>query len=317
MNKYEMSTKDYEGYGVYERDYLGMGAFGQLPNLSTLQDFEDIGGLAHVPVQAKPGAKAALELMVPQSSDDDTFTASFILGQTGGAWVADLVTKGAVVMVERASIAGGAGVLTIYATDRGDEVVGLASTPNPPFVIVDGHPAVLAAALAQRNLPGVPVPVPGLPVPVPGLPPIPGVPALIPGAPCPAGMVGTAWPDCKPLPGDIPDPGPEPEDAKVGLPTWVVPLAIAGGAIALVAGIAAYQSEGRMRRNPRRRFKTWPKGKAPSWRGNRSVENWKYYTGGGSMRQFIADKMELGYDLTSARGELEEQLKFYKDSDVR
>jgi hypothetical protein len=260
MNKYEMSTRDYEGYGVYEQDHLAMGSFGQLPNLSTLQEFEDIGGLAHVPVAAKPSAKAALELMVPQSTDDDTFIASFILGQTGGAWVTDLVAKGNVVMVERASIAGGAGVLTIYATDRGDEVVGLASTPNPPFVIVDGHPAVLAAALAQRNLPGVPVPVPGLPVPVPGLPqipglpPIPGVPALIPGAPCPAGMVGTVWPDCKPLPGDIPEPEPEPEEAKVGLPTWVAPLAIAGGAIALVAGIAAYQSKGRMRRN---RYRAW------------------------------------------------------------
>jgi hypothetical protein len=97
-----------------------------------------------------------------------------------------------------------------------------------------------------------------------------------------------------------------------------VKAAIGIGGVAVVGLIIYALVGGKKKATPNRRsFKTWPRGKKPSWRSRRSVENWKYHTGNSSMRSFIGRKLRQGHSLTEARGELKEQLKFYEDSDVR
>jgi hypothetical protein len=171
----------------------------------------------------------------------------------------------------------------------------------------------------QARMQPAPAPAPAPPPPAGrpnGQPPSNGGPVATPGngngAPVPSNGNGN---------GVAPAPGAGPIDkAKAwwNEQSTGVKAAIGIGGVAIVGLIIYALVGGKKKATPnRRRFKTWPKGKAPSWRSRKSVENWKYHTGNASMRQYIADKMDMGYTLTNARGELEEELKFYEDSDVR
>jgi hypothetical protein len=284
---YMLSDRDFNGYGVYERDRLRSGAFGQLPDLSSLQQFEDVRGLAHVPTAAKLAAKAALEMMVLSRDPAPELggvsgQASFILGQLGTPWVTQLVGQGMVVMIERASIA--SGTPKVLASALPPSVVMFAGTPNPRYVIVDAHPVALAAAEAFKAGTAPPATPPGQ---------LPQPPVILQQGGCPTGMVEIlgqcfARPPCPsgtqevfgvcmpmlgqqappippigpvPPPPIAPPPGPPPptapppvEPTTAKLPSWALPAAIGVGAVAIGAVIFARRRRGPMRPN---RYRAW------------------------------------------------------------
>jgi len=277
-----LSQRDFNGYGVYEDDRLGRGVFGQLPDLSTLQQFEDVRGLAHVPFAAKMAAKAALEMMVLTREPAPELggvsgQASFILGSLGTPWVTQLVGQGMVVMIERASIA--SGTPKVLASALPPSVVMFAGTPNPRYVIVDAHPIALAAAEAFKAGAPPPVVLPGQ---------LPQPPIVLQQGACPQGMVeilgqcfarppcpsGTqeVFGVCMPMLGQqappiVPPIGPpappisppaekapptEPTAAK--MPAWALPAAIGVGALAIGAVLLAKRKRSPMRAN---RYRPW------------------------------------------------------------
>lgn len=257
MARYAMSDADYEGYGVYEHYSPVLSGMGQVPDLSALSTPECINGLGHVPAAQKAVAKQALELMVffPSGNEGVQYggisgEASLVMGDTGGSWVSDLVAQGYVVMAERTLAPTGS--VSIMATALPASVVLFAGCPDPKYLIVDAHPAALAAAQLYKASGA------------PAVPPEPGeAPAPDPSAACPAGMVGvppycisaqSPWPQPPapaPLPG-APEPVPplvvppaveptpaEPaaEPQKAALPSWAVPVAIGGGLLVITAAV--------------------------------------------------------------------------------
>lgn len=268
-----LTDKDYQGYGVYEHDH-GMGAFGQLPDVASLQQVQIINGLAHVPTNLKPAAKAALEQMTFKQDPGThvggvTGTATYVFGQSGGPWVTNLVNQGLVVMVDRGSAA--TGTVKIVAS-REPNTIALMAGPTSTYVIVAANPATLAAAEAYKSG-GAPAPrvgpaptgpVPILPATIPGLPkpgdPCPppltgtfpnciyaGFPTPPGTAPTPIPMPGQPAPQSSPQPPDIPPPGVT--DKASALQKWGVPIAIGVGVLGIGALLLS-RRKGRMRANP-------------------------------------------------------------------
>jgi hypothetical protein len=90
--------------------------------------------------------------------------ASYVAGSGGDPWVADFVSMGLVVLAESQPTKPTSSV-HIIATAVPTSVRELAGCPYPRYLIVDGHPAALAAAEAT------PEPVPnGEPEPEPASP---------------------------------------------------------------------------------------------------------------------------------------------------
>lgn len=249
MTHHRLSERDYEGYGVYEYD--GIQGFGQLPDLGSLQQYEVIRGLAHVPASAKPYAKQLLEQMVFTKTNlpelgGVTGTAGYVFGTPGSPWVSNLVASGYVVMVERSSVP--TGTLRIVASSVPATIVLFAGQANPAYVIVDGDPGALGAAEAYAGHGGPSGPPPALPPePPPSTPGIPPQGALHP-APCdPHESEVGGW--CYKIPGGVepppgappPEPGPvPPPPSKLG--SWVLPVAIGAVGLGLVAVVVARRS---------------------------------------------------------------------------
>lgn len=253
MAHYVMTRSDFEGYGVYAYDGVGIG---QVPDLGSLSQYERVNGLAHVPKAYEPMAKQLLDQMVFTKTDlpelgGVTGEASFILGSTGGGWVDGLVHDGYVVMIERATVP--TGHIRVVASSVPATVVLLAGQTDPHFVIVDADGQALAAAEAYAR---GQAPIPGGGTPVP-----PGVPEPPPGArhaaPCtPEEAERAGW--CYPIPGGVePEPTPGPQPGPTKMAGWVLPAAIGASAIALVAVFAAKSkpalTPNRRRRHHRRR----------------------------------------------------------------
>lgn len=188
-NQYTPDHRDYEGFGLFEYSSNSPSrvtrSLGQLPAVEQLLQPTYINGLARVPSGQVAMVKVALNTMTFQATPEIHLggvkgTATLILGGGMNPWVDELVGKGMVVMVQRASIP--SGVLQVLGSVEPASVAMLAGEPLGAYVIIDGPPALIGQAEQLKGM-------------VP-LPPEPQPPPTTPGEPPPTTPAGTT--DCQP-----------------------------------------------------------------------------------------------------------------------
>jgi hypothetical protein len=225
--------EDDEGHGVYERvdgqtamrDVMLAGIYepvGQVPELSSLLapllDTEEKSGLVAVKDTVRPAAVAALETMKfvqvsAQGVDPIEGNATYVLGEFGGSgWVTGMVNQGYMVMVQLASVNTGSPILAatkapVTIVQRCQRNKGWAMVAGPAQLAID------AMAIAMGQV----------------------APA------CPAGTIWNPQ-SVSCVPAQLPPPNgggeqvqPVPAEEKK-TPSWVLPVAIGGGAL-LIAGL--------------------------------------------------------------------------------